>query len=316
MNSNLYTQYTQKIAAVCDPLPGSIPYESHRPLSVKLCYHGWRLLDLLADKFPHISEHHWQTKMSKAELLCNGAPTTLATIVKAGDYIETIYQDVIEPYVDTAIEILYDDDYYFIINKPAPLPVHACGRYNKNTVVYILSQAFALWQLRPVHRLDANTTGVLILAKTKAAASAITRQFEEHKVYKTYLACVCGHPSNDEFVCEQAITATASVAGRRDIAPNQRGVTAHTVIKVLRRNDDETSLVEVTPRSGRTNQIRLHLAANGHAIVSDQIYQETPTESLAFSKDTPIELHAWKICFIHFVTDKSIQVTAQPPSWA
>jgi len=168
-----------------------------------------------------------------------------------------------------------------LLNKPAPLPMHPCGRYHRNTLRNFLELAFAPESPRPAHRLDADTTGLLVCARTHHFARLLQQQFAAGQVEKSYQALVHGHPERDRFEVEDSI----------------RDLPARTLFAVLERRTDGTALLEARPLTGRTNQIRAHLWSLGHAIVGDS--PEVHTRSLA---DRPLHLHSWKIGLSHPLT--------------
>ena len=106
-----------------------------------------------------------------------------------------------EPDVDAGVKFLYEDEGLIAVNKSAPLPMHACGRFNRNSLIFLLGKVFSGERLRILHRLDANTTGVVLFARKKSVAGPIHEQFKAGTVGKVYLAKVQGHPAEDEFSC-------------------------------------------------------------------------------------------------------------------
>jgi RluA family pseudouridine synthase len=222
-----------------------------------------------------------------------------------------------EPDVNAAIRVFYEDEAIVVIDKPAPLPVHASGRYHRNTLQWILNEVYAPQKLRPVHRLDANTTGVLVLARTRQHARPLVEQFAAATVEKLYLARIAGQPTAETFTCDAAIGEEQTALGGREIDAD--GAAARTKFRVLERFDDGTTLVEARPTTGRTNQIRLHLAHLGLPVLGDQAYLgngqigETQTHSV---DDAPLCLHALRIAFAHPVTGERVSFESTAPVWA
>src|SRR5262249_23595867 len=155
-----------------------------------------------------------------------------------------------EPDVNVAIRILHEDDAIVVVNKPAPLPLHPSGRFNRNTLQAILNQVYYPQKLRPIHRLDANTTGIIVFARTRHDAGLLQPQFTKGQVEKKYLARIQGHPTCDTFSCDAPIGDCTTKLGGRTI--DDDGSPAQTEFKVLRRFGDGTSLVEARPITGRT----------------------------------------------------------------
>ncbi len=203
-----------------------------------------------------------------------------------------------------------------VIDKPAPLPLHPSGRFNRNTLQSILNEVYHPQKLRPVHRLDANTTGVVVFARTREFARQLQTQFAAGGVEKRYVARIQGAPAADEFACDAAIGEATTDLGAR--AVDEQGQAALTTFRVLRRLGDETTLVEATPVTGRTNQIRVHLWHLGWPIVGEQAYLpagrlgETQTHEV---DDAPLCLHAREIAFEHPLSGERVRFECAAPAW-
>ncbi len=116
-------------------------------------------------------------------------------------------------------------------DKPAPLPLHPSGRFNRNTLQSILNQVYRPQKIRPVHRLDANTTGVVVFARTRQFANRLQSQFAAGEVEKYYLARIQGHPPESQFTCDAPIGSSATELGGRAI--DEQGLAARTEFRVL-----------------------------------------------------------------------------------
>jgi RluA family pseudouridine synthase len=203
------------------------------------------------------------------------------------------------------------------LNKPAPLPVHPSGRFNRNTLQSILNAVYYPQKLRPLHRLDANTTGIVLFARTRYFASQLQPLFATGGVEKHYLARIQGHPPTSQFVCDAPIGNCTMGLGARAI--DEQGFAARTEFRLLHRFTDGTSLVEARPITGRTNQIRVHLWHLGWPVLGEQAYLpnqqlgETQTHDIG---DPPLCLHALRITFNHPLTGKEAMFECATPSWA
>jgi 23S rRNA-/tRNA-specific pseudouridylate synthase len=158
----------------------------------------------------------------------------------------------------------------------------------------------------------------LVVARTRHFAGLIQPQFARGQVEKVYLVKVQGTPSADEFSCDAPISAESGVAGSRFV-DEEAGLAASTRFKVVERFGDDTALIEASPLTGRTNQIRVHLWHLGIPVFGDPVYLSAhrlgDTQTLDIDSP-PLCLHAWKITFRHPVSKQRMTFTAPPPAWA
>ncbi len=305
-----------RLRELISPLPGSAPYENRRPIQVAQKHDGVTLLELLQQLYPFVETTTWLEAITAGRLQRNNEPLAAEAVVRAGDRLENVLPGTIEPDVNGAIEILHEDAALVVVNKPAPLPMHPCGRFNRNTLIYLLNQLYEPQVLRVAHRLDANTTGVVVLSRSRTMAGMVQPQFERGEVEKVYLVQVQGHPVEDEFECDAPIGPIVAKLGGREIAED--GLPALTKFRVLERLADGTSRLEARPLTGRTNQIRLHAAHLSHPVCGDPLYgreldpDTTPTLSI---DDPPLRLHAWQVTFRHPLEGRRVTFTAPPPDY-
>ena len=308
------SDFTKAIQQVCSPLPGSTPKAVVYKLTVKKRFEGLSIIDFFNQAVPRSTKDLWITKVESENLTVNGNTVTINYKVKAGDLTQHSSAPKTEPEVNTNIQLIYEDDSIMVINKPSPLPMHASGRYARNTLLNILTLAFPKKDLKLLHRIDANTTGLVVLAKGKDIANNIRIQFEEKTIQKEYLALVEGIIMDDELNSDFAIGTEVLVGGARKV--DDSGKNAKTNITVLeRRTKENQTLLSVVPLTGRTNQIRLHLAELGYPIVGDEGHKNSnyfknnpftyPTDSLF--------LHAYKLTFKHPKTEEKISFEAPIP---
>lgn len=308
-----------ELVAMATPLPGSVPYENRRPMRIPKNFDRRTLLDFLTTAFPHHSEEKWQ-ELCAAGRFVNGADeVALASReVRAGERYLYLMPGEMEPPINPDIQLLFEDEALVVVNKPAPLPVHPSGRFNRNTLQYFLNEVYAPERPRPAHRLDANTTGVIVFTRTRHFARLLQPQFEAGTVHKVYLAKVLGHPAADVFTCDTPISATPGELGSRTTAASDEGLPAVTHFRVIRRDANGTALVEAIPKTGRTNQIRVHLWSLGMPIVGDTAYLADGKLGSAMTRqpeDDPMCLHSAEIHFRHPVTGAPVAFSAPAPDW-
>ena len=177
-----------------------------------------------------------------------------------------------EPNVPLYFDVLYEDDAILALDKPAGLPVHPSATYHKNTLTYLLRQKYGDDAPQIAHRLDRETSGLLLCGKTRAAERALKIDFENRRVSKRYLAIVQGEMPNDVGRIELPMDrAKEGLHILMEVTPEGEGYPSVTRYRVLARRDGAT-LVALAPESGRQHQLRVHLAALGYPIIGDKLY--------------------------------------------
>ncbi len=307
------------ISKATNPLPGSVPFENRRPVNVPAAYDGYELLDALTAIFPQISREEWEARCDAGRFVNYGGTVRGKThVVRGGERVVQIFPPDVEPPVSADIRVLHEDEAILLVHKPAPLPMHASGRFHRNTLQYILNEAYAPKYPRPVHRLDSNTTGLVLFARTRHFSRVLQRQFIEGTVDKRYLVRAQGHPGQDVFFSESAISSEPDVMGTRTI-DEENGLASRTDFTVIQRCADGTSLLEAKLGTGRTNQIRLHLWELGMPVVGDPAYLPDrkigDTQTLT-PDDAPLQLHAWKLTFRHPLSGEVMAFETERPQWA
>ncbi len=214
-------------------------------------------------------------------------------------------------YVATDYKIVYEDQYFMAIDKPSPLPVHPVGNFMEKNLLSILRKQKEYFGMEfwIVNRLDSETSGVMLVAKSKKAAARLSQQFEARTVRKEYQAIVFGALAEKSGVIDLALGVEITPEGYHLRTLDPAGETAETSYEVVREAGDY-SLIKVTPLTGRTHQIRAHFAFIGHPIVGDKIYidnaiyhqyvlggwQEEMRESLKLDR---LALHASSLTIRH-----------------
>jgi 23S rRNA pseudouridine1911/1915/1917 synthase len=230
---------------------------------------------------------------------------------------------------DIALTIVFEDEHLIVVDKPAGLVVHPAAGNHDGTLVNALlhhcrGQLSGIGGVaRPgiVHRIDKDTSGLLVVAKTDKAHEGLARQFADHSIERAYLAIASGHPVPQAGTVRGAIA--RSTANRKKMAlvepgleGQQRGKHAVTHFKLLDRLDG-ASLIECRLETGRTHQVRVHMASIGHALLGDPLYGRTPTslrpvlQRLGFVRQA---LHAAVLGFVHPVSEGDLRFSSPLPA--
>ncbi|GAA5127915.1 sulfurtransferase [Luteolibacter yonseiensis] len=309
----------EAIAKVADPLPGSIPQENRRPVNIPAAQDRKTLLEALVEIFPQISAGEWEARCDAGRFVNYGGTVRGKDhVVRAGERVVQIFPADTEPPVSADIRVVYEDEAIVVVRKPAPLPMHASGRFHRNTLQHILNEVYAPKYPRPVHRLDSNTTGLVVFARTRNFCRVLQRQFLDGLVDKRYLVTTQGLPEHDSFFSEAPISAEPDVMGTRVIDETD-GLPSRTDFQVLERRADGTALLEAKLGTGRTNQIRVHLWQLGLPVAGDPAYlpghQTGDTQTLDPAA-APLQLHAWKLSFRHPASGEMMTFETERPDWA
>ncbi|MEM6531852.1 MAG: pseudouridine synthase [Myxococcota bacterium] len=292
-------------------LPGSTPEENERPLYVSAAFDRHTLGHMLTDLHPHVE--NWHERVRDGRLRRRGTALEWQSEVRSGDVIIHVEPSTVEPDVSSDVRVLYEDDCIVAVHKPAPLPLHPSGRFNRNTLERFLRPIFEPKRLRPAHRLDGNTTGVVLFSKSRRIASLLQPQFEARTVDKRYVLEVDGHPAAARLRCEAPIGRTTGPAGRRHL--DARGDEAVTEFLLIEERTN-TSLLEARPSTGRTNQIRVHAMSLNLPIVGDRPYRDPNAPMTRGIHEPHMHLHAWKLTFDHPASDERLTIEAPAPDWA
>jgi 23S rRNA pseudouridine1911/1915/1917 synthase len=275
--------------------PTEQTYSCHVPAR----YYGFPLSGYFAERFDYLSEDDWTLRIRAGMITVNGAGIAPDYVLQPHDRIVTRMGLFAEPPANRALRVIYENEHVRVFNKSAPIPVHPCGRYYKNSMTELFKEVYPGETLRPVQRLDCTTTGVIVFAKTRPAAAFLTKEFMQNRIDKEYLALVDGAPRERTLVIDAPIgkvkNGPRAIAGRV-LNPKSAVTEAHWLSTVGGR-----SLLRVVPRSGRTNQIRVHLAGIGLPVHNDRVYgaERKVGHGPIDYADGPLEfgLHAYRLAF-------------------
>ncbi len=279
---------------------------------------GRRLDVFLAEKV-EITRSYAATLIEEGNVLVNGKNAAKNTKLKAGNTVEITIPDpqeyTVEP-ENIPLDIVYEDEHLLVVNKPKDMVVHpAAGNYSGTLVNAILyhcgdSLSGINGVMRPgiLHRIDKNTSGLLLVAKNDNAHLYLAEQIKEHSLTREYEAVVYGNLKNDSGTVDAPIA--RHPVNRKQMAIVAGGKEAVTHYTVLERFGDFTH-VKLRLETGRTHQIRVHMASLGHAVAGDDVYGPKKV----ITKLGGQCLHARKIGFIHPVSHKYMEFTSELPEY-
>jgi 23S rRNA pseudouridine1911/1915/1917 synthase len=275
---------------------------------------GLRLDQALAALFPQHSRSRLSAWVKAGRVTLDGSPSTPSHKVWGGEKVAVT--PLADPRVtsfraqDIPMDVVFEDDTLMVINKPAGLVVHpGSGNWDGTLLNALLQHAPALQTIPRagiVHRLDKDTSGLLVVAKTLTAQTALVRQLQEHSVTREYLALVHGIVAHEGRV-DAPIGRHKTQRTRMAVAPGGKpAITHYEPLEHL----PHTTLLRCRLETGRTHQIRVHLASIGHPIVGDPVYG-TQRKTPAFTRQA---LHAEKLALTHPATGRRRSWTARVPA--
>ena len=253
--------------------------------------------------------------------LVAGDTVFLPASLRAGTFAGAPSESVSRQLLDRveALPVLLEDACLLAVDKPAGMVVHG-GSGHGAGLIEALKEQRGLPDLRLAHRLDRDTSGVLMLAKNLVSLRQLAEAFRERAMQKTYFALVAGHPFPHAGRMQSKLAKGVVVGGERMVVDDEEGkeaVTDYQVVMEFACQGLDYALLALKPHSGRTHQLRVQLQQEGHAILGDNKY--AGREELAAFKalgGRGLMLHAWRLCFTHPQSGQSMELRAPlPPNW-
>lgn len=256
-------------------------------------YAGWRLDRYLGEKIRRLPRHRILGIIQRG-LLCEQRLKP-STLVHPGLIFRIRRRVTEEPDTPTELPIVFQDDWLLVLDKPAGLPIHPTARYQNGTLVSLLRERFGEDFAEPAHRLDRETSGLVVCGRSTEACRELGRLFLSRDVHKEYLAICEGHPPEDSFTVDAPIaegTELIRIAVRIDPVEGKESRTRFQVVQRFTRDGEPFALLSCYPETGRQHQIRIHLHAVGFPLVGDKMYGPDPGYFDRFSKHC-LEPEAW-----------------------
>jgi len=287
-------------------------------------YEGKRLDIAVSLEVESLSRSRAQALIKSGDVLVNNRPAKANAILTSGDTVEIILGEPTQLDIlpeDIPLEIVYEDKDLAVINKPKGMVVHPAPGHTSGTLVNGLMHRFAHelsginGVMRPgiVHRIDKDTSGLLVIAKNDAAHQSLSQQLAERAVTREYIALAMGHVKDNSGTVDKPIGRHPIHRKRMAVIPNGR--TAITHYTVLERFDKpfKCTLLRLRLTTGRTHQIRVHMASIGHPILGDEVYGSAKLPAGFVTNGQA--LHAKTVGFVHPSTGEFIEFTSQLPSY-
>ncbi len=296
---------------------------------------GQQLLDFVSQRFTYRSREEWQAELAAHRFLLNDGEAQADSILAPGDRLVYLMPALVEPPVDSNYTVLHEDDDLLVINKPAPLPCHPGGRFFAHTLWALLKEHHGLAEPRLINRLDRETSGLVLVAKNKAAARLCQEQFAQRRVEKVYLVVVEGDFPDTLVPMEatgwlgpdpdSAIRKKMRFYPTQMDAPSGAMESSTAFRRLSSASTASLSLVEARPHTGRCHQIRATLLHLGFPVVGDKLYGVDEQLFLRFKEGclSPADhillriprqaLHAASLHLTHPVSRKELEFSAPLP---
>lgn len=281
---------------------------------------GWRLDIFVATEYSELTRSRVQKLISDGDVTVNGQKPKVSYKLKEGDEVEVqipMPKDTAIVPEDIPLDIVYEDEHMLVVNKPQGMVVHPAAGNTEGTLVNALmaycgdSLSGINGEIRPgiLHRIDKDTSGLLLIAKNDTAHLGLSEQIKEHSLTREYIALVHGRIKEESGTIDAPIGRDEKDRKKMTITyKNSRNAVTHFFVE---ERFDKYTLVRCRLETGRTHQIRVHMSKNGHPIVGDPVYGRKKEE---FNLSGQL-LHARKVGFIHPATNEYMEFEREVPDY-
>lgn len=261
-----------------------VPSDMYFESVVQPEHEGWPLLKSLCARFTYHSEMDWADKLARGLVSVNGAVANVSTVAHKNDKVVYHVENYTEPEVPTHYNVIFEDDEFMLIAKPAGVPVHHTGRIFYNTFTSIVRRGTDCETATPMHRLDRDTGGVMLFAKYAESAARFQKNLDRILLKKFYMAVVRGDFPEEAVDCQMALREDPDDRIRIRMHHFDDGKPCHTVFRKITGGirsgvneagepcEEVYSVVECELITGRKHQIRAHLSELGYPILGDRLY--------------------------------------------
>jgi len=277
------------------------------------------LIDFLVARFPYLPRMEWMESIQTGAIKVNHTIVDQKYVLINRDIISYDRPRSSEPEIDRENEIVHIDDHIMVVNKNGNIPITESGKYYRNTLINVLKEDHGFDTLHAVHRLDKETSGLIVIARSKEVASLLGKQFSNQIPKKEYHAILTGELEQEEILVEEGIKKNIPIPGkvriRQIISPT--GKYSKTLF-IKEKSNARLSIAKVILFTGRTHQIRCHAEFLGHPILGDKLYGNSDKQFIRILKgeDKPEFppfgiihrqlLHASSLSFVHPYTEQEV----------
>ncbi|MDH4224450.1 MAG: RluA family pseudouridine synthase [Deltaproteobacteria bacterium] len=275
------------------------------------------LINFLCRRFKYNDGDKWMDMILQGRVTVNGAAVMPHYILETGNKVLYEQPEGGEPEIDVRYDVLYEDDDLLAVSKSGNIPTSPSGKYWHNCLVHLLQKEKGIPGLYAVHRLDRETSGINLFAKTKHSAKIMGNKFNQGEIFKSYTAICKGYLPEKQVIVSGRLgkDPESGIHIKQAIVPDGRP--SQTIFH-LQAYFPQASLVSIFPLTGRTHQIRAHAQHIGHPIVGDKLYGASEESFLAWlesgernSTDRHL-LHATQLSFQHPTQNKEVHITSSP----